>query len=524
MSIAGGDFGAANSFTQTVSGPIAWPNVASNFSHTETAPGKGQGSIIGIWGAEGNLGQNTYSVYEPIFYFDVPTAFVVDGVENAQGAVITEGVADNGDTVVKVDFTGTGESVDVSPYDWNLRLHLALHNAPDAMVGSYPWYAYVTSPTTSLVQTQKVTDLSQTMGDANAILVGTEDWQIDTISGTYAYGMAQGDDLSATTNATIDKNSTNSLKFYDTVMNISGTDVYDVTSVLNLPEVGDDQGSTYTFNLTGPVTLPQQVTTQAGTVVSLSGAQVLYSTSRADLTAATPDLTGYVTADQVGSDWSTIRSVALAFPSLPAGVTTGRIILAGTTTNMNEDAGKIGYLSTSFSMGKGTPAVVNKAASIAITGQSTIHARAHYVDADGNDQYVAFTDLDKTYTDNADTLADTDFPETPSDADIALIPTGYVLHPNSLHFVDGSDDGVATVGQTVTDAFDGDYAQYELDVDPITYGTATTTRTIHFVYADGTKAAEDVVQTVPYKTTTDSKTGETVYTPQLAYNEVTSPE
>ena len=461
MSLAGGDYSGANSFTQTVAGPIAWPNVASNFSHTETAPGKGQGSIIGIWGAESAVGQNTYSVYEPIFYFDIPSAFVVDGVENAQDAVITTGTADNGDTVVKVDFTGTKESVDVRPYDWDERLHLDLHNAPDAMVGSYPWYAYVTSPTTSLVQTTKVTDLSQTMGDANAILVGTETWQIDTIAGTYAYGMAQGD-LSPATAAAIDKNSKNPLKFFDTVMNISGTDVSNVTSILNLPQVGDDQGSTYTFNLTGPVTLPTQVTNQAGKTVPLTGAQALYSTTRADLSAATPDLSTYVIADNV-TDWSTIKSVAFTFDTLPAGVTTGRIALTGTTTNMNEDAGKIGYLATSFYMGDGAPAVVDKAASIAITGQSTIHARAHYVDADGNDQYVAFPDLDKTYTDNQDTLAATDFPATPSDADIALIPTGYVLHANSLHFVDSSDDGVATVGQTVKDAFDGDFAQYELD-------------------------------------------------------------
>ncbi|WP_162255583.1 KxYKxGKxW signal peptide domain-containing protein [Lacticaseibacillus nasuensis] len=52
-----------------------------------------------------------------------------------------------------------------------------------------------------------------------------------------------------------------------------------------------------------------------------------------------------------------------------------------------------------------------------------------------------------------------------------------------------------------------------------TYGTAQSTRTINFVNADGTQAPQPVVQTVNYKTVTNSLTGETVYTPQGAYAE-----
>lgn len=62
-------------------------------------------------------------------------------------------------------------------------------------------------------------------------------------------------------------------------------------------------------------------------------------------------------------------------------------------------------------------------------------------------------------------------------------------------------------------------------VEPtILYGTATTTRTISYVNGDGTTNGNGpVVQTVTYKTTTNSLTGETVYTPQNGYYEVKSP-
>ena len=53
-----------------------------------------------------------------------------------------------------------------------------------------------------------------------------------------------------------------------------------------------------------------------------------------------------------------------------------------------------------------------------------------------------------------------------------------------------------------------------------TYGTATSTRTINFVNADGTTNSQaPVVQTITYKTVTNAVTGETIYTPQGAYYE-----
>lgn len=59
--------------------------------------------------------------------------------------------------------------------------------------------------------------------------------------------------------------------------------------------------------------------------------------------------------------------------------------------------------------------------------------------------------------------------------------------------------------------------------DAVRHGIYKTTRTIHYRYADGTTAVPDVVQTLTYKTSTDLKTGKTVYTPQGFYLEQSTP-
>jgi LPXTG-motif cell wall-anchored protein len=367
---------------------------------------------------------------------------------------------------------------------------------------------------------------------------------------------------------------------------------------VNLPETGDDRGSQYTFDLTGPVTLPATFTTTSGKTVALSGT-VLYSTTRNALATSSTvaDLTGYVTADQI-TDWSTVRSILIKLDSLPAQVSTGRIVFNGTVEDMVDQGQKTGKLETGLYLGSAKVAVDSAAdaATLEITGSSTIKARAHYVDDDGNDQYIDFTDLDQTLLDNTDTVpALSSFVLTADDND--QIPDGYSLVSTTPTYVDSKTDGAPAAGTTVTNADDGDYAQFELVASSVTlkvnyidedtdkvvsvptststnitgapgttgtytvvvpagytlaagqsatptytlaadsnkysldiklnrvldYATATTTRTINYVYADGTTAAPSVTQTVNWNTTTDAVSGETVYTAQDAYYEQTSP-
>ncbi|WP_196246634.1 mucin-binding protein [Lacticaseibacillus zhaodongensis] len=56
-----------------------------------------------------------------------------------------------------------------------------------------------------------------------------------------------------------------------------------------------------------------------------------------------------------------------------------------------------------------------------------------------------------------------------------------------------------------------------------THGTASTTRTIHYVDEAGHTLAPDLVQTIVYLSTTDPASGNTVYTPQNVYAASTSP-
>ncbi|WP_461225549.1 mucin-binding protein [Lacticaseibacillus suihuaensis] len=474
-------------FTETVVEPTGWIHVIGYGSRPSdpgtNTPGQGQGSKMYV-SLAGNSGQTTDLIYEPIFYFVVPSAFVVDEVDYAQDAKITTTEIEGGSTVVKVDFTGTGESVNTATMtEYNLQV--VMHNAPDAMAGDYHLRAYVTTPNTPIMQDTKVTNLAETLGDADAIEVDADglDWKIETIEGTYESSVAQGDDLSPTDAATIDKNSTNPMTFYTAVLNTAGQGITDAAVAVNLPEVGDDQGSTYTFQLTGSVQLPDALTLQDGSTVPLTGAKVLYSTSRSTLSGTTPDLTGYVEADGV-TNWAAIRSLIIVLGDLPQASTTGRIAIVGTVADMKNQALTIGYISTALYTAGNTVSVYDKAASLAITGESTIYARAHYVDAEGKDQYVALTNLDKTFKDKVDTLDNDDFPATLSAADLALLPEGYVLRANSLHLVDGEDDGVAAFGQTVVDNFDGDFAQYELDQEAslaVTYVDDTTGDTVSTV-------------------------------------------
>ncbi|WP_054699381.1 mucin-binding protein [Secundilactobacillus odoratitofui] len=96
------------------------------------------------------------------------------------------------------------------------------------------------------------------------------------------------------------------------------------------------------------------------------------------------------------------------------------------------------------------------------------------------------------------------------------VPTqkGYVADKTVIAQVAVSATNVLPTDTTVTVNYTPTYS----------YGTATSTRTINFVNADGTtNKTAPVVQTITYKTVTNDATGETVYTPQGAYYEYQVP-
>lgn len=492
-----------SSATQTIVDNIAIAQ--GTIVRRSSAPGNQSAGTLETRYNDGK-GQTTNKIYEPTFYFVIPKVTTVSSINSlwwtndplsnpsttdptgklltqVTGAKVSEFTADNGQTVVKIDYAGTGTTVDLSNTTgyWGA---VTFANDPDALPGKYPYYMYVVSPTTKLLNSTTPADPSFVENNTNAYLLdgenetGQGDWTIETASSFFNTSLATGNqNIDPVQKATSDKNGDTKLTFYDNMVYTSLEDVaadHNASVAINLPTAGTDK-SQYTFKLTGAIDMPTNYTTPSGDGTAINST-VLYSTQpqAVNTNATAPDTTGYVTADQV-NDWSSIRSIIIQVNGLKANTSTGRIAINGTTDDFKNQGGKTAYLQTIF-YGDGAPASVSEnddkaqnEASITIKGTSTIKARYHYVDADGHDQYVDLTDLDKTLNDGVDTFTN-DYPTQLSDfstADQALIPAGYKLETDASGkatptIVDGSTDGKAVFGATVKNSFDGDFVQYDL--------------------------------------------------------------
>ncbi|KIS03161.1 MBG domain-containing protein [Paucilactobacillus wasatchensis] len=342
-----------NSVTQTVIYPQDAVASVGMYVHqiSKTAGYENSGSISLV--NTGNAGQTTNSVYEPIYYFVLPSATTVASITNLpDGGVVSYFTADDGREVVEVDYTGSGAYISTQE---TYLIQINLTNNSDALPGTYATNLYVTSPVTQLKQTTPVTDTSYTNGDANAVSAGSGSWTISSVSTVYDTTLAQGNnDTVPVTDASAERTGDTTLNFYDVLGNTSSATATNVSSVINLPTVGDASGSQYTFELTGPIDLPTSFTTSTGeTELTADGtpvtAQVLYSTSLATLNGDAADTSGYVTADQI-TDWSAVRSILIEYSAIPSNTSTGRISITGTSTDGFEGTtDETGYLETQFS-------------------------------------------------------------------------------------------------------------------------------------------------------------------------------
>ncbi|KRK33443.1 mucin-binding protein [Loigolactobacillus bifermentans] len=482
--------------------------------------------------ANGNSKQTTDSIYEPILYFVIPKNTTITGynIPDGQHPVITQYTTADGRTGVKMDFTGTGESVDTSIKTLD-NLGVNLINSLDAVTSTSAAESYITSPTTALINVTKVTDASLTAGDTNAVQMNSGSsspnpftWTVTTADYIGAVTMAQGNqdaDLSAAGKA--DERGDETLTYTYTMVNGSGTTATNTSVVLNLPTTGDTLGSTFTYDLTGPVSVP--------TTYSMSGtpltATVLYSkqTYTTDASATAADLTNFVTAAEIGDDWASVRAVYINFNSVPAQDTTGRVTLTGTAEQFIAQGTHVGYLN-SFTFYNGSPvseATTATAAKITINGTSTVTAQAHYVDANGDDQYVALDDLTKTLTDNQDKL-ENDYPTTIADfseADQALLPVGYSLTETKIvnsdaTYANNMPNNAAVLGGVSQYDYDGDIVQFELTRDQPTTATNVITKVVHYVDENGTPIADDYVDAVTITQITDQAAGTVTYEPSKA--------
>ncbi len=336
----------------------------------------------------------------------------------------------------------------------------------------------------------KVVDASVTDGDSNAVIAegAPSLWQISTASVLIDVSLAQGNNDATAVNAgSSNTRGDTEMIFANSIVNTTTQNAVNPAVAINLPAKGDSQGSTYTFKLTGPVSVPEYFTVASGTGLA-TNATVLYSTNRyTNRNATSIDTAGYLTENQV-TDWSLIQSVIIEVADMTPVSSTGRIQFFGTVDDFITQSQTIGFTQSLFFVNGSSPLIEDKAASLSISGTSTILARMHYVDSDGQDQYIDLSDMSKTLTDNVDTFEETSFNlKKLSDIDTALIPDGYYLQldddgslsktivNSSLdNYGDNLPNETAEFGSISQYYFDGDIVQYELLPD-------IQTATIEFV-------------------------------------------
>ena len=515
----------SSSFTETVTTPTGFASYYKSQSNDHSTASTGNISL----GLNGGKGQTTDQIYEPVLYFVLPKSMIVRDYNFSGDPVITTYTTADGRTGIKVDYTGTGEYVYTDARNSSKYL-IDVKTAPDAVSGTSQVGFYITSPTTPLINNVKVTDLSLTDGDANAVEMNNnqsnKDWVVDVASGVYPVTMAQGNaDATLTAKATADERGDSTMTYTYTLVNQQSDSLANAAAVINLPTTEDSLGSTFTFALDGPITVPTTYSASGATL----DATVLYAiTLYTPVNGETqPNIAAYLTADQIEAEiangtisgWDEVRSVYISFGDLPVEDSTGRVTFTGNATETLTDiVQKTAYLQTYtyYSNSSVKADTAEDAASITVTGTSTVTSRFHYVDTDGNDQYVDLSDLTQTLNDGKDKLTQSKTTLTQFSAtDQALVPTGYHLAGSTV--IDGTGDGVAVPGSVSQAYFDGDIIQYELVEDAPTTTTNQVTKTIEYVDKDGKSLATPYTDTsVVLTQSIDAATGSATYTPENA--------
>jgi LPXTG-motif cell wall-anchored protein len=389
-------------------------------------------------------------------------------------------------------------------------------------------------------------DGSTLLGDTSSTLSHVQDlpWTVAVASGVYTDAKAQGNDYSGfTTDSSSNGRGSSAINFQLPMINNSKNPVSGLTQVIDLPS-GDDW-----------------VLNNSGTKATNGYDNIKVTSSD----GSTPDVTityllndgTEVAPENYTGDMTLVDKIrVLSNVDIP-GMTTFTTTVYGSDPKIIEDSGKT-LQATSTISATGLATVTSNPATVTIHTTSTVHARYHYVDADGKDQYIDIPTTDTTMTqslkDNVDSLADHYSDESLlSDAAKALIPEGYEFINKSQTIInnteDTSGDGAAELGGTSKYFYDGDIVQMELQpiIKEVGTDTQEVTRTIHYRYLrpelvsaydaslDTTQVADDNVQTITFTRPKyeNLATKEITYGPWTAdstgeengqFTEITSPE
>lgn len=514
---------------------------------------KGKYGTIGIKTSDDSR-KASNRIVEPIFYYVLPayTNFtgdltnikdfnpgITDGDKSKENIKpkLTSYMVGN-QQVVKLDYSGTGFVYDASkgnntnPGGGNI-LPIAID--ADAEPGVYKWNVYLFTQTgivnhdaitnTSDVAnkyTQNVVQEAEKAGKSGSLyMIGDGNWEIKTPPVAYAPNTVQGNlDVKSVANGKSDDKGSEEMNYTTEIANYSSGTIKDPYMLINFPQADDDK-KCFTFELTGPEEL-----NSVNDKLTSDDYVVYYSTEQQDLPSTkdrgkVPDMTGYVTSDQV-SDWSKIKSAVIKFnTTLPSGSVVGQIVFKGKDSTLKTDAGKSANFRAAV-MGETLNPFITENTTITVVGKSTVNTRLHYKDTDGQDHYINVPTMTKEYNDNVDTMNSSDFDLNSIPKE--LIPDHYELVANQTPSIINNEDGnskdaTAEFNKIVTYAFDGDTVQFEL-VPKIDKATQTINRTVHF-RTDGDNSeevAEDVSTPVTVTELTNEVTGEKQYSAKINVN------
>lgn len=500
---------------------------------------KGKYGTIGISTSDDSR-KASNRIVEPIFYYVLPayTNFtgdltnllnlnpgITDGDKSKENIKpkLTSYMVGN-QQVVKLDYSGTGFVYDANK-DGN-TLPIAID--ADAEPGVYKWNVYLFTQTgivnhdaitnTSDVAnkyTQNVVQEAEKAGKSGSLyMIGDGNWEIKTPPVAYAPNTVQGNlDVKSVANGKSDDKGSEKMNYATEIANYSSGSIKDPYMLINFPQA-DDGKNGFTFKLTGP-----EEFIALNNNLGKDDFTTYYSTETQDLPTVkehgkVPDMTGYVTADQV-TDWSKIKSAVIKFnTTLPGGTVFGQIVFKGKDSTLKTDAGKTSYFRAAV-MGETINPFLTENTSIKVVGKSTVNTRLHYRDTDGQDHYINVPTMTKEYNDNVDTMESSHF--ALNNIPKELIPDHYELVANQTPSIinnehGNSKDATAEFNKTVTYAFDGDTVQFEL-TPKIDKATQSIKHVVHFVTNDSSayQLFDDQAVDVTVTQATNEVTGQKTY-------------
>ncbi|WP_295729461.1 mucin-binding protein [uncultured Limosilactobacillus sp.] len=361
---------------------------------------------------------------------------------------------------------------------------------------------------------------------ANTLIDENGHWDIVVAKGATVGTMTSTTDQPAPALQTSQSDHTgNQMKVYNSIINGQNIPLPNVKSVIDL----DDGQTTGHFAsiLTGPATVINMSTNQPA-----SGITIRYATQNYDLKNLTDaQLAQFKTADQI-TDWSKVKALLVTADNVAAN-TTYRTVMPIQDRHIYDDVNKVTQVTSNTwstnsdgSMGL-KPVVINMqspvSAKIKINGQSTIKTVIRYTDAQGTSHDVVLTDQNHQYQEGKDQMKRSDFLQSDHDLtelDRSQLPAHLVIdyaHPtieNSHEsYLNDYANGTAAFGQTAKYDFDQDAVVFKAVIGTPITAKHTVKETIHYVYADGSKAHDDTESSHDFTGTgyKDPQTGRIVW-------------